>query len=184
MKIGSIGNSPARPVPPAKPVERVDKGEDQSKVPRDEFAPSVRQKEVPTYSKPDAEAIVKLRAESEKAYSGLRQLVEQLLKQQGMTFQGLRGGEYEYVEVDGITQAEAEVLIAEGGELSAEKVSDRIVDFAKAMSGGDKSRIGVLRGAINDGFKAAAAMFGGQLPEISQRTHELINQKLDAWMEE
>ncbi len=182
MKIGNVGNNPIRPVPPAKPLEKVENGEEHVKATKDEFTPSVREKAVSTYSKLDTEAIAKLRAESEKAYSALRQLVEQMLERQGMTFQSLKGGEY--VEIDEATQAEAAALIAEGGELSAEKVSDRIVDFAKALSGGDKKKIGMLRGAIEAGFKAASAAFGGQLPEISQRTYEMITQKLDAWMEE
>ena len=46
-------------------------------------------------------------------------------------------------------------------------VSDRIVDAAKAFSGGDKNKLGLMRGAIEAGFKAAAGMFGGKLPEIS-----------------
>ncbi len=182
MKIGSVGSNPIRPVPPAKPVESVEKGEEHVKAVKDEFTPSAREKAVSTYSKPDTEAIARLRAESEKAYSALRQLVEQMLERQGMTFQGLKGGEY--VEIDEATQAEAAALIAEGGELSAEKVSDRIVDFAKALSGGDKGKIGILRGAIEAGFKAASDAFGGQLPEISRQTYEMITQKLDAWMKE
>ncbi len=182
MKIGSINNTPIRPVQPAKPLEKAEKGQEHVKAVKDEFTPSVREKAVSTYSKPDTEAIARLRAESEKAYSGLRQLVEQMLERQGMTFQGLKGGEY--VEIDEATQVEAAALIAEGGELSAEKVSDRIVDFAKALSGGDKGKIGILRSAIEAGFKAASAAFGGQLPEISLRTYDMITQKLDAWMEE
>ncbi len=182
MKIGSVGNSPIRPVPPAKPLESVEKGEENVKAVKDGFTPSVREKAVSTYSKPDTEAIARLRAESEKAYSALRQLVEQMLERQGMTFLGLKGGEY--VEIDEATQVEAAALIAESGELSAEKVSDRIVDFAKALSGGDTGKIGILRGAIEAGFKAASDAFGGLLPEISQRTYDMITQKLDAWMKE
>jgi len=177
--------SSTSPKPPllAEQGRRVDKKEQAvGKPPRDEFVSSPTRKAAETYSKPDSEAIARLKAESEKAHSGLRQLVEQLLKRQGMTFQGLKG--VEYVEIDEVTQVEAAALIDEGGELSAEAVSDRIVDFAKAISGGDKSKLAILRGAIEEGFRAASAAFGGQLPEISQRTYEMITQKLDAWMEE
>ncbi|QGU00421.1 hypothetical protein SYNTR_1827 [Candidatus Syntrophocurvum alkaliphilum] len=74
-------------------------------------------------------------------------------------------------------------MIKEGGKLSAEKVSDRIVDFAKAISGGDKDKIELLKDAIKQGFEAASAALGG-LPEVSEQTYDLVMQKLDAWMEE
>jgi hypothetical protein len=131
------------------------------------------------YGKPDAETIARLKEASDKTYQGLRQLVEQLLMRQGRTL--VRTERFEALPVDDTARAEASAMIAEGGELSAEAVSDRIVDFAKALSGGDPSKIALLRGAIDDGFKAATSALGGTLPEVSQRTYDLVMQKLDAW---
>ncbi|MGF7184641.1 hypothetical protein GGQ84_000725 [Desulfitispora alkaliphila] len=50
-------------------------------------------------------------------------------------------------------------MIGDGGPFSPEVVSDRIVDFAKAM-------------------------LGGTLPEISYQTYDLVMEKLDAWKSE
>lgn len=68
--------------------------------------------------------------------------------------------------------------------MSPEKVSDRIVEFAKAISGGDKSKIDTLRDAIEKGFAEAARVLGGELPEVSQKTYDLVMQKLDTWAQE
>lgn len=133
-------------------------------------------------TKPDMATIERLKEESDRAYGQLRELVRQLLEKQGLTFKDLEGLETT-VKIDDETRLKAQELIGEGGPLSPEKVSDRIVEFAIAISGGDKSKIDMLRSAITKGFEKAASILGGQLPEISQRTYELINKKLDAWLE-
>ena len=75
---------------------------------------------------------------------------------------------------------EAHELIWPDGILGVEAVSQRIVDFAIAISGGDKSKLDILRKAIDDGFKAAEKILG-ELPEISKETYNRIMEKLDAW---
>lgn len=77
-------------------------------------------------------------------------------------------------------RAEAAALIADDGPLGAEAVSDRIVEFAKSLAGGDKSKIGLIREAIKEGFRQAAQELGG-LPEVSLRTYDLVMEKLDRW---
>lgn len=133
--------------------------------------------------KPDTSTIQRLKEQSEQTYSQLREMVRQMLERQGLTFQDLKGFDGEIV-VDEQTRTEAAAAIADGGPLSAEAVSDNIVEFAKALSGGDKSKLDTLRSAIDKGFEAAEKIFGGSLPEISYQTRELINQKLDAWENE
>ena len=59
-----------------------------------------------------------------------------------------------------------------------------MVNFAKAISGGDKSKISILRDAIEKGFKEAEEAFGGVLPEISHKTLERTMEKLDDWEKE
>lgn len=60
-------------------------------------------------------------------------------------------------------------------------MSNRIVDFVKAVSGGDKSKIGMLLGVIEEGFRQASSNLGG-LPDASQQTYELV--MLAAWENE
>lgn len=131
-----------------------------------------------TYDKPkvDQATIQKLYEESDKAYSQLKQIVAQMLERQGMTFR-----DWAKVEVDETARLEASKLIGEGGELSPEKVSDRIVEFAKALSGGDTGKLDELKKAIDKGFSEAARILGGELPDVSQKTYDLVMEKLDSW---
>lgn len=80
--------------------------------------------------------------------------------------------------------AKAAASIAEGGEYSVDSVAGRIMDMAKALSGGDKSKIAELRDAVEKGFKAAGVDFGGSLPSISQDTHTEVMNRFDEWQNE
>jgi hypothetical protein len=149
----------------------------------DEYIPSQEKQKKITYEKPlpagkDID-IQKLKEESERAYSHLRELVSQLLKQQG-----IKSGEAGKIEIPEEVRLEAQSLVADGGELSAENVSGRIVDFAKALSGGDKEKIELLRNAIIEGFGEAKRILGGELPEVSNKTYDLVMEKLDDWASE
>ena len=71
--------------------------------------------------------------------------------------------------------------VEEGGIYSAENLSDRLVEFAKALSGGDVSKADMLLEAAKKGFENAANIWGGELPEICQRTYDLMVEKFEAW---
>lgn len=155
---------------------------------KDAYAPGKAGPGKMIYSKSKAKVdkgrMAELKAEGEKAYSHLRQLVEMLLTDQGVRHkQATDLYEDKMIEVTEDMRLEAQALIAEGGELSAEKVSDRIVEFAKAASGGDKNKLDMIKGAIDKGFGEAKRVLGG-LPDISQRTYDLIMQKLEDWVNE
>ena len=126
----------------------------------------------------DKKTVDKLKKETERAYSSLRRIVEYLLIRQGKSIHQLKEGEE--VEVDEQARLEVQDLIGPDGILGVEAVSQRIVDFAIALSGGDKSKLGALRKAIDEGFKAAEQVLG-ELPEISKETYNRIMEKLDAW---
>lgn len=133
--------------------------------------------------KADAKEIDKLQKQAEDSLAPLRQMVEDLLKKQGLTFKraNLRESEDKVVEITPEMRAEAQKLVADGGEFSIENTSTRLVDFAKAISGGDKSKIDVLRENIKKGYEEAQKAFGGELPEISKKTLEMTMKKLDEW---
>lgn len=142
-----------------------------------------------TYDEPkvDQKTIQQLKDESENILSHLKQIVTALLKRQGLEFREISEiipDALKDVTVDEIAQEEAQAMLEEGGDLSAGKVSDRIVDFAKAISGGDKSKVDLLKKAIDAGFEAAGIEFGEELPEICKDTYNLIMEKLDAWVNE
>ena len=152
----------------------------------DKFEKSEVQKKA-TYGKPvskkDQQTIADIKAEVDQIHSNLRNLVEKLLAKQGMTFKDLKTGGAD-IKIDAETRAEAQKAIDEGGELSIENVSDRLVNFAKAISGGDKSKITLMRDSIEKGFKEAEKAFGGTLPDISYKTRERAMEKLDMWENE
>ncbi len=87
----------------------------------------------------------------------------------------------EEIEVDEKAVTEANELISEGGKFSPEAVSDRIVNFAKAISGGDTDKYELLKDAIEKGFNEAKELLGGSLPDISNKTYDLVMEKLDNW---
>lgn len=152
----------------------------------DTYTPSEKTKpivyEKPTI-KPDTKTIERLKAESEQHYQQLKELVKRLLEEQGYTMAEVESGSVT-VEIDEETRLQAQAAISEGGEHSVEKVSDRLVEFAVAISGGDRSKLDTLKGAIEEGFRAAEEVFGGTLPEISYQTLEATMEKLDKWAEE
>ncbi len=139
-----------------------------------------------TYSKPkvnknvDMDEVNRLIQEAEKSYEGLRTLIRRLMEKQGVKLEDLLDGKAVLV-VDDETRAEAQKAISEDGEWGVKAVSDRLVAFAKAISGNDKSKIGDLKAAIEQGFKEAEKAFGGKLPDISYQTYDETMRKLDEW---
>lgn len=150
----------------------------------DEFIKEEQVERTVTYSKPDFITIEALKEESEKIYSNLKRIVKELLERQGYSLDIIQEEKEINIKVDDITREEALELISEGGALSPEKVSDRIVEFAIAISGGDKTKAEILKEAIIDGFKEAESLFGGTLPDISYKTYDLIMEKFDLWAKE
>ncbi|WP_129410023.1 hypothetical protein [Marinitoga lauensis] len=83
----------------------------------------------------------------------------------------------------GITQDEKSEMKKEleTGKWSPEAVSDRILEFAKSISGGDKSKINLLRNAVKKGFEDVRGVLGGKLPDVSEKTYDLVMKKFDMW---
>lgn len=78
-------------------------------------------------------------------------------------------------------KAQAQADIADDGYWGVEQTSDRIVDFAKALSGGDPAKADTMLEAFKKGFEAATKSWGKELPDISQRTYDAVLKKIDAW---
>ena len=133
--------------------------------------------------KADTNLIEKLKAEADARTQQLRDLVEKMMSKQANTYgqandiwQFLREGNF---TVDPATKAQAQADIAEDGYWGVEQTSDRIVQFATALTGGDPDKIEEMREAFQKGFKQAEATWGGELPEISQKTYEAVMKKFD-----
>lgn len=83
----------------------------------------------------------------------------------------------------GITQDEKTEMKKEleDGQWSPEAVSDRILEFAKSISNGDKTKIELLRNAVKEGFEQVRGLIGGNLPEVSEKTYDLVMKKFEKW---
>lgn len=144
----------------------------------------------PGSKKVDQATIDKLKADAEARYAQLADLVEKLMTKQGSTYKyatlsdlmkGVQKGE---VAVDPEIVAQAKKDVADDGYWGVEQTASRIVDFAKALSGGDPSKIAEMRKAIDKGFKGATKEWGNNLPDISSKTYSRINELLDEWANE
>ena len=130
-----------------------------------------------TARKLSASDVDALKAAADQRYENLLALVKQLLNKQGETSKRALG--IERTNAKSVTEAQA--AISEDGEWGVKAVSDRIVQFAIAASGGDKGKYETLKAAIDKGFQQAAKALGGELPGISQETYKETMRKLDEW---
>ena len=78
-------------------------------------------------------------------------------------------------------KAQAQADIADDGYWGVEQTSDRILDFAKALSGNDPEKADLLLDAFKKGFKEATKSWGQDLPDISQRTYDAVVEKFNKW---
>ena len=83
--------------------------------------------------------------------------------------------------VDEATRAQAQADIADDGYWGVDQTSDRILDFAKALSGNDPEKADLLLDAFKKGFKEATKSWGQDLPDISQRTYDAVVEKVNKW---
>lgn len=135
--------------------------------------------------KTDTALVEKLKADAEQRTAQLRSLVEKMMTKQGEAigtaddmWRFLAKGDF---TVDAATKALAEKDIAEDGYWGVEQTSDRILDFAKALSGNDPEKADLLLDAFKKGFEEATKTWGDKLPDISQRTYDAVVEKFDKW---
>ncbi|MFT3982701.1 MAG: hypothetical protein QM697_02240 [Lachnospiraceae bacterium] len=86
--------------------------------------------------------------------------------------------------VTAAAKQEAQKAISEGGYWSVENTSDRIIEMAKALTGGDPDKLEEMRSAFEKGFKEATKSWGKELPEISSKTYDSVMSKFDKWAAE
>lgn len=135
-------------------------------------------------SKADRDALVQaLKDDANARQQQLIEIVRKSMTGQATTWdksQGLKSL-FENLTVDADTIAQAKKDIAEDGYWGVEKTSDRILDFAKALSGGDKDKADELLNAFKKGFSQATGEWGDKLPSICQDTYDAVVKKFEAW---
>ncbi len=148
------------------------------------YEPSKEGKQALSAAKGDRSAIVaELKAANEQRIQQMTDLVHKMISDQGATlgkadsiWSFLAKGDF---TVDPQTKAQAQKDIAEDGYWGVEQTSQRIFDFAMALTGGDADKMEKMRGAFEKGFAQATKTWGKELPEISQKTYGAVQSLFD-----
>jgi len=163
-------------------VEKQEKNSSNTAAVYEKSKKTVEQKKV--YQK-DSATVERLMAEADKRAGNLRDLVEKMLLKQGQTltdatdiYSLLREGK---VKVNPETSAQAQKDIAADGYWGVNQTSDRLVSFAKALTGGDPSKANEMINAVKKGFEMAQKAWGGELPGICENTMDAAISKIEAW---
>ena len=134
--------------------------------------------------KGDRTAIVaQLKEANEQRIQQMTDLVHEMITGQGKAlgkadsiWSFLAKGDF---TVDAQTKAQAQKDIAEDGYWGVEQTSQRIFDFAMALTGGDEEKMEKMRTAFEKGFAQATKTWGQELPEISQKTYGAVQSLFD-----
>jgi len=131
--------------------------------------------------KPNLDKVSAMKTKLANHVEAFRTMVQKLFQKQGALAEHALDS---LMEIDEATQAQAQQAIAEDGEWGVEQTAQRILEFAKALSGGDPSKIDSLREAVKKGFAAAEKVWGGTLPDICYQTLDRVMKGFDEWAQE
>ena len=134
----------------------------------------------------DRKAIIaQLKSDTEQRMAQMQSLVTKMFAKQGITigtaddmWKALANGNF---TADADTIAQAKEDISEDGYWGVNQTSDRLLDFAVALSGGDEENMKKMVSAVEKGFKEATKSWGKDLPSISNDTYSATMKKFDQW---
>jgi hypothetical protein len=86
--------------------------------------------------------------------------------------------------LDQISQEQAKELVSEDGFFGVQQTSQRMSDFVIDGADGDESLLRAGRDGILQGYEDAKEQWGGELPEISQKTLDSSLENVDMKMNE
>lgn len=137
-------------------------------------------------SESDRAALIKqLKSDTETRMNSFKNMVADMLNKQGFAVKNsddmwkmLAKGNY---TVDAATASQAKDAISENGYWGVNQTSDRMFEMAKAFSGGDSEKMEKMMDAFKKGYAQAEKMWGGKLPEISQKTYDAMFEKYEAY---
>lgn len=140
----------------------------------------------------NTEMVEKLKADQAERASQFQKLVMDTLTKQGATFGNANVFTSDFwkqfsekgMTVDEAAVKQAQADIAEDGYWGVKQTSERMVDFAKALTGGDPSKIDEMEKAFEKGYAEATKAWGDELPQLSKDTFEATKAGFQAWREE
>ena len=124
--------------------------------------------------------VAKMKQDQANHNQQLQNLVNQLLSKQADKYTSL-ADMFKNITVDPATVAQAQKDIGEDGYWGVNQTSDRLVEMAQALSGGDATKADQMINAIKKGYEQAAKAWGGDLPDICQQTIDAATEKLNQW---
>ena len=132
-----------------------------------------------------AALVQQLKADEQSRQDQLTSLVQQMMTKQGVAI-GTADDMWKFLAKGDFTvsadvKAQAQADIADDGYWGVEQTSDRILDFAKALSGDDPDKADAMLEAFKKGFEQATKAWGDKLPDISQRTYDAVVEKFNKW---
>ena len=132
--------------------------------------------------------VAKLQSDQEARHKQLTDMVQKLFSTQADKYgqsndmwRFLASGNY---TVDAETKAQAQADIAEDGYYGVKKTSERMFEFAMALTGGDVDKMKEMQSAVEKGYKQAEKTWGGNLPDISKQTLDATNQLFENYYKE
>lgn len=133
------------------------------------------------YKKPDKFTADELRAINEQRVTSFQNMLINMLGKQATNYKKTT---FDDIAIGSSDKLNAQKAIGPGGEWSPEKVAGRILDMAKALSGGDASKFELLKNAAMKGFGEAEKAWGDKLPSITKDTYEQTMKGFDDWKAE
>ncbi len=132
--------------------------------------------------------VAKLKSDQEARQNQLMDMVHKLFNKQADTY-GQSSDMWKFLAsgkftVDAATKTQAQADIAEDGYYGVKKTSERMFEFAMALTGGDVDKMKEMQSAVEKGYKQAEKTWGGNLPDISKQTLDATNQLFEDYYKE
>lgn len=143
--------------------------------------------------KPNTALVEQLKADQDANKQRLMDMVHDTLSGQFSAFKAANGDDEDSIwrflasgkfTVSAAAKEEAQKAISEDGFYGVKNTSNRILDMAKALTGGDPDKIEEMRNAFKKGFDQATKSWGQALPEISSKTYDAVMEGFDNWAKE
>ena len=143
--------------------------------------------------KPNTALVEQLKADQDANKQRLMDMVHDTLSGQFSAFKAANGDDEDSIwrflasgkfTVSAAAKEEAQKAISEDGFYGVKNTSNRILDMAKALTGGDPDKIEEMRNAFKKGFDQATKSWGQTLPEISSKTYDAVMEGFDNWAKE
>lgn len=141
-----------------------------------------------TKQKNNAAIVAQMKQDLADRTNKMKSLVADMFLKQGQTFtssadmiKALANGE---LKVDAETAAQAKEDISEDGYWGVKQTSDRIFDFAQALSGGDKEKMKNMLEAFKKGYEQATGAWGKELPSLCKDTYDAVESKFNDYFGE